>query len=120
MVKSSNPGKEVAPFRSSWCSSYQKGSLQVTLDYGHQLYFTLLSTEVVIYEAFLLRIETLSLINRVTVRIATKFPFLSAQHRATSRHKMQMLIHQKAFQTFTFIKMWGDFLAENYKSNIYI
>ena len=38
-VKWSNPGKGVAPFPTSWCSSYRKGSLQVTLDYGRQLYF---------------------------------------------------------------------------------
>ena len=31
----------VAPSPTSWCSSYRKGSLRVTLDYGRQLYFTL-------------------------------------------------------------------------------
>ena len=30
----------VAPSTTPWCSSYQKGSLPVTLDYGRQLYFT--------------------------------------------------------------------------------
>ena len=30
----------VAPSPTSWCSSYRKGSLRVTLDYGRQLYFT--------------------------------------------------------------------------------
>ena len=34
-VKWSNPGKGVAPFPTPWCSSYRKGSLRVTLDYGH-------------------------------------------------------------------------------------
>ena len=29
----------VAPSPTPWCSSYRKGSLQVTLDYGRQLYF---------------------------------------------------------------------------------
>ena len=38
-VKWSNPGKGVAPFPTPWCSSYWKGSLWVTLDYDHQLYF---------------------------------------------------------------------------------
>ena len=38
-VKSRNPGKGVAPFPTPWCSSYQKGSLWVTFDYGRQLYF---------------------------------------------------------------------------------
>ena len=28
----------VAPFPTHWCSSYRKGSLRVTLDYGRQLY----------------------------------------------------------------------------------
>ena len=39
-VKWSNPGKGVTPFPTPWCSNYWKGSLQVTLDYGRQLYFT--------------------------------------------------------------------------------
>ena len=34
--------KGVAPSPTHWCSSYRKGSLRVTLDYGRQLYFTLL------------------------------------------------------------------------------
>ena len=29
----------VAPSPKPWCSSYRKGSLRVTLDYGRQLYF---------------------------------------------------------------------------------
>ena len=33
-VKWSNPGKEVAPSPTPWCSSYRKGSLRVTLDNG--------------------------------------------------------------------------------------
>ena len=37
-VKWSNPGKGVAPSPTPWCSSYQKGSLWVTLEYGRQLY----------------------------------------------------------------------------------
>ena len=31
------------PFNTPWCSSYQKGSLRVTLDYSRQLYFLLKS-----------------------------------------------------------------------------
>ena len=38
-VKWSNPGNRVAPSPTPQCSSYWKGSLQVTLDSGHQLYF---------------------------------------------------------------------------------
>ena len=34
--------KGVAPSPTHWCNSYRKGSLRVTLDYGRQLYFTLL------------------------------------------------------------------------------
>ena len=37
-VKWSNPGKGVAPFLTSRCSSYWKGSLLVALDYGGHLY----------------------------------------------------------------------------------
>ena len=36
-VKQSREG--VAPSPTPWCSSYRKGSLRVTLDYGRQLYF---------------------------------------------------------------------------------
>ena len=36
----SNPEKGVAPSPTPWCSSYRKGSLRVSLDYGRQLYFT--------------------------------------------------------------------------------
>ena len=37
-VKWVNPRKGVAPSPTRWCSSNQKGSLQVTLDNGYQLY----------------------------------------------------------------------------------
>ena len=33
-----NPGKELAPSTTLWCSSYRKRSLWVTLDYDRQLY----------------------------------------------------------------------------------
>ena len=36
-VKQSREG--VVPSPTPWCSSYRKGSLQVTLDYGRQLFF---------------------------------------------------------------------------------
>ena len=38
-VKSRKPEKGVAPSPTPWFSSYRKGSLQFTLDYGHQLYY---------------------------------------------------------------------------------
>ena len=37
-VKWVNPGKGVAPSPTYRCSSYRKGGLRVTLDYGRQLY----------------------------------------------------------------------------------
>ena len=43
-VKWSNPGKGVAPSPTSWCSSYRKGNLRLTLDYSHQLYLTYIYT----------------------------------------------------------------------------
>ena len=36
-VKWSNPGKGVAPSPTPWCSSYQKGSPWVTLDYDNSI-----------------------------------------------------------------------------------
>ena len=36
----------VAPSPTPWCSSYRKGSLRVTLDYGRQLYFTVVNVPV--------------------------------------------------------------------------
>ena len=37
--KVSNPEKGIAASSTPWCSSYRKGSLRVTFDYGRQLYF---------------------------------------------------------------------------------
>ena len=48
-VKWSNPGKGVAPSPTHRCSSYWKGSLRVTLDYGHQRYFTYIYIHIYIY-----------------------------------------------------------------------
>ena len=45
MVKWSNPETGVAPYPTSWCSSYWKGSLLVAFDYSRQLYL-LYSTSV--------------------------------------------------------------------------
>ena len=41
-IKWYNPGKGVASSPTSQCSSYRKGSLRVTLDYGRQLYLLIL------------------------------------------------------------------------------
>ena len=40
----------VAPSPTPWCSSYRKGSLRVTLDYGRQLY--LLTSHIVVFPLF--------------------------------------------------------------------
>ena len=45
-VKWSNPGKGEAPSTTSRCCSYWKGSLWVTIDYSHQLYFYFISLKV--------------------------------------------------------------------------
>ena len=44
-VKQSREG--VTPFPTPWCSSYRKGSLQVTLDYGHRLYLLTCSSQII-------------------------------------------------------------------------
>ena len=41
-VKYRNQKKGVLPFFTPWCSSYWKGSLQITLDYGRQLFIWLI------------------------------------------------------------------------------
>ena len=55
----------VAPSPTPWCSSYRKGSLQVTLDYGRQLYFylyiyiythTLKTLEISLYHIYIFNI----------------------------------------------------------------
>ena len=47
------PSREgVAPSPTSWCCSYRKGSLRVTLDYGRQLYFTYFSMLKLIFQGF--------------------------------------------------------------------
>ena len=42
-VKWSNLEKGVAPFPTTWCSSYGKGSFRVAIDYGRQLYLLTMS-----------------------------------------------------------------------------
>ena len=37
-VRCSNQGEKIDPSLTPWCSSYRKGGLRVTLDYGRQLY----------------------------------------------------------------------------------
>ena len=49
-VKWSNPGKGVAPSPTPRCSSYWKGSLLVTLNYGRQLYLLYIYIYIYIYK----------------------------------------------------------------------
>ena len=42
----------VAPSPTPWCSSYRKGCLRVTLDYGRQLYFTFYMIQINLYKVF--------------------------------------------------------------------
>ena len=59
-VKWVNPGKGVVPSPTPWCSSYRKGSLQLTLNYSRQLYFTLVIWDLAIYPFILTIIHVLS------------------------------------------------------------
>ena len=46
-VEQSKERRALSP--TSWCSSYRKGSLRVTLDYGPQLYFTIFNIDYTYY-----------------------------------------------------------------------
>ena len=49
------PSREgVAPSPTSWCSSYRKGSLRVTLDYGRQLYLLMIYKSIQLHLKFCL------------------------------------------------------------------
>ena len=58
----------VAPSPTHWCSSYRKGSLRVTLDYGRQLYFTY------VYQYFLFLVGFIFLFH---IDIVLGFPLIS-------------------------------------------
>ena len=49
-----NPGKGVAPFSTPWWSSLGKGSLRVTLDYGHQLYLLMINCIIMINDIIMI------------------------------------------------------------------
>ena len=65
-VNWSNAWNGVAFSPTPWCSSYRKGRLQVTFDYGHQLYFWL----------FILLLFSLSPFLYLFIRISIHFCFL--------------------------------------------
>ena len=56
-VKWINPGKGVAPSPTPWCSSYQKGSLWVVLDYSRQLYLLYLLWRVEVIDRHLMHLN---------------------------------------------------------------
>ena len=72
----------VAPSPIPWCSSYRKGSLRVTLDYGRQLYFTYppkiykINVKVRTSDGFslFLGLTTLSL-NTICLQVNLQYPF---------------------------------------------
>ena len=73
--------KGVAPSPTHWCSSYRKGSLRVTLDYGRQLYFYCYLTSWKIFvpafypSYFIRRFVQIVLVCTVTLLIScTTFP----------------------------------------------
>ena len=68
-VKWSNPGKGVAP--SPWCSSYRKGNLRVTLDYGRQLYLFYIHIYICLF-IYLFNRMGIYLRPRVSCRLITK------------------------------------------------
>ena len=52
----------VAPSPTHWCSSYRKGSLRVTLDYGRQLYL-LIYIYIYIFEVDLIQLKFVNIKN---------------------------------------------------------
>ena len=70
----------VAPSPTPWCSSYRKGSLRVTLDYGRQLYFTYI-------------FEKSSFIHLLTLRTI----YISPHHVSRMWHKVNFLAEFNGF-----------------------
>ena len=62
MVANFTPGKGVAPSPIPWCSSYRKGSLRFTLDYGRQLYLLTSHRLMTFSNIFVLSIDVISLV----------------------------------------------------------
>ena len=52
-VQWSNPGKGEAPSPTPWCSSYRKGSLWVTLEYGRRIYLLYIYIYMYIYKDYI-------------------------------------------------------------------
>ena len=68
--------KGVVPSPTPWCSSYRKGSFRVTLDYGHQLYFTtyLLATRAIWRYSQDSHIDARAWHDQLTDRIRSSWP----------------------------------------------
>ena len=71
--------KGVAPSPTHWCSSYRKGSLRVTPDYGCQLYFTL-NVKTVLYKTIQFSVSRVSMsktvpFQRIQFSISTQFKY---------------------------------------------
>ena len=100
-VKLGNPGKGVAPsLPTSWCSSYQKGSLRVTLDYSHQLYFFILY-----FKAYNPSFSATPLILHIVMSHSTKQDFILGGHIQV-QNSIQSLIRVLCIvKTFAFLEM---------------
>ena len=72
--------ERVAPFPTPWCSSYRKGSLGVSLDYGRQLYFywvnLLFCLYLLILFFYLLKLKLILFYNRVVYYFTRLFLIL--------------------------------------------
>ena len=102
-VKWSNPGKGVAPSPTPWCSSYRKGSLRVTLDYGRQLYFTF------IY---------ISILCGKPLKLTGKFTYLDSSISST---ESDVIIHlTKAWTTIDRLSsIWKSDLSDKLKLDVF-
>ena len=108
--KWSNPGKGVAPFPTPPCSSYWKGSLRVTLDYGHQLYL-------LFYIALLswgIKPEiwrTQWDLNSLVIVCQSSLPLQQASHPVTSSKNTGFVLNKKKEEK---LMSWYETPSENW------
>ena len=107
-IKWRNPGNRVAPSPTPRCSSYWKGNLRVTLDYGGQLY---LLTE------YLLQIHASTYTNYIEYLDIRLFCFLILGHfKVMYIHLLyitRVKIHLFSFSGFTRIRInWSCILKK--------
>ena len=72
----------VVPSPTPWCSSYRKGSLRVTLDYGRQLYFSFTET-IVAWRLSSWEINSSVLVLNENIRILHSVNELWQKHEST-------------------------------------